>query len=305
MAGDRSCPVTVGIPTYRRSAKLRQSLEAISRCDPAPAETIVHVDGGDAETRNALERDFPHLRVIASTEQLGPGGGRNQIIAAANYPIVASFDDDSYPLDRDYFARLDALFQTWPNVALLAAYIFHLDEQDDPSKRIDTWTADFVGCGCAYRRNVFLQTSGYVCLPLAYGMEETDLGLRLHAMGWHILKSAQLRVFHATRLQHHHDPRITAASIANQALLAYLRYPVPLWGLGVLQCLNRIRWLLRHGRHRGVLQGVRQIPGLLYRYRRQRQTLTARSIWRYRYRRRHPLAAGTAAAPNSSDRARV
>ena len=303
MAGDRRCPVTVGIPTYRRSAQLQQSLEAIARCDPAPAETIIHVDGGDAATRAALERDFPHVRPLGSSERVGPGGGRNRIVAAASHSLVASFDDDSYPCERDYFARLEALFAQYPQAAVLAALIVHRGEREDAAT--EAWTADFVGCGCAYRREAFLQTSGYLCLPLAYGMEEADLALRLNALGWQILKTPQLRVFHNTQLEHHNQPAVTAASIANQALLAYLRYPALLWGLGLLQCLNRIRWLLRHGRRRGVLQGIRQIPGLLYRHRQQRQALTARSIWHYRHRQRHPLPVATAAASAASDRARA
>ena len=63
---------------------------------------------------------------------------------------------------------------------------------------------------------------------------------------------------------------MTAGSIANLALLAYLRYPVSLWGIGVGQCANRLIWLLRHGRRRGILKGVTMIPAHLranHRYR--------------------------------------
>lgn len=276
-----SCPITVGIPTYKRLDKLPIALEKILACNPQPNEIIVHLDNNDTTTEKWLTNNFPSIKVLKSKTQVGPGGGRNKIIKAAKNPIVASFDDDSYPLDPDYFTRLSQLFEQFPEAAVIAASIFHQGEMIDPDTLTAFWTADFVGCGCAYQREVFLETSGYVCLPLAYGMEETDFSLRLHGMGWKILTSSWLRVFHDTQLKHHEDPRITAASIANQALLAYLRYPPSLWGLGIAQCISRIGWLIRHQRYRGILKGIILIPSLLWNNKKQHQALSSHSIFSY------------------------
>lgn len=286
----KTCPITVGIPTYRRLDKLRLSLEKILECDPQPDELIMHIDANDSITENWIQNNYPNIKIIKSIIQVGPGGGRNKIIAKAQNSIVASFDDDSYPLDKDYFARLETLFVQFPNVAVIGANIFHIGEDIKPDTLAAFWTADFVGCGCAYRREVFLETTGYVCLPLAYGMEETDLSLRLHAMGWKILTSDWLRVFHNTELKHHLDSRITAASISNQALLTYLRYPISLWGLGTVQCLNRIFWLVRHGRYRGILQGIASIPTLLWQNKQERQDLPYEAVLSYLHLRKQKLA---------------
>ena len=82
-------------------------------------------------------------------------------------------------------------------------------------------------------------------MPLrdAYNMEEVDFALRLHARGGKVLGTQWLRVFHDTDRARHADPAVTAASIANLALLAFLRYPVHLWTIGAAQCANRIQWL--------------------------------------------------------------
>lgn len=285
-----SCPITVGIPTYQRLDKLPIALENILACDPQPDEIIIHVDGNDTTTANWVQENFPQLKVIKSETQVGPGGGRNQIIKKARNSIIASFDDDSYPIDQDYFARLTHLFDQFPDTGIIAASIFHQGERVDPDTLTAFWTADFVGCGCAYCRDVFLQTNGYVSLPLAYGMEEADLSLRLHAMGWRILSSSWLRVFHNTQLKHHEDPHITAASIANQALLAYLRYPPILWGLGLIQCITRIGWLIQHQRYGGILKGITSIPTLLWQNKQQRQCLRARSIISYLKLRKNKIA---------------
>lgn len=277
-----TCKITVAIPTYQRPDALLKALQQIQQCDPAPDEVIVHLDNGDTATEAALlSSEFRNIVIIKNSAQVGPGGGRNLAIARAKNEIVASFDDDSYPLDTDYFARLLHLFEQFPQAAVIGAAIFHQNESILPDSPTATWVADFVGCGCAYRRDVFLQTKGYVQLPLAYGMEETDLSLRLHHLGWSILQSSWLRVFHDTKLEHHHHPRITAASIANQALLAYLRYPVSLWWLGGVQCFSRVSWLLRHQRRAGVLAGLAAIPALLHQQQQHRQPVSSTSLLSY------------------------
>jgi GT2 family glycosyltransferase len=284
------CPITVGIPTYQRLDKVPKALEKIFACNPIPDEIIVHVDGNDTATETWIQKNYPQIQVLKSETQLGPGGGRNKIIEEAKNSIIASFDDDSYPIDQDYFTRLTHLFNQFPEAGVIAASIFHQGETIHPDTLNAFWTADFVGCGCAYRREVFLNTSGYVSLPLAYGMEETDLSLRLHGMGWKILSTPWLRVFHDTTLKHHENPQITAASIANQALLAYLRYPVSLWGLGMGQCMSRILWLIRNQRYRGILKGIASIPRLLWKNKQQRQSLTFYSIISYLKLRKNKVA---------------
>lgn len=287
------CQVTAVIPTYGRAAPLLHTLEQIVACTPAPDEIIIHIDNSDRFTEESLKNSqfnsYKSIRVILSSTHVGPGGGRNTAIAQAKNSIVASFDDDSYPIDSDYFARLMQLFEQFPKAAVIGSAIFHQNETVLPDEYQATWAADFVGCGCAYRREIFLQTGGYVPLPLAYGMEETDLSLRLHDRGWGVLQTSWLRVFHDTRLEHHNSPKITAASIANQALLAYLRYPVGLWWLGGVQCLSRVSWLMRHQRWNGILTGLAAIPSLLRQQHHYRQTVSAQSLLSYlRLRRGEP-----------------
>lgn len=288
-----TCQITVAIPTYNRPEKLLESLEKILACNPKPDEVIVHIDGNDQVTEAAIQKsDFRHdITMIKSPVQVGPGGGRNVAIAHARNPIVASFDDDSYPIDSDYFQRLQQLFKAFPEAAVIGATIFHQFETVTPDEIKVSWVSEFVGCGCAYRKDVFQQTQGYVQLPLAYGMEEVDLSLRLHDMGWGILQSPWLRVFHNTMLEHHNDARITAASIANQALLAYLRYPVALWWLGLGQCINRISWLLRHGRVDGIVQGLFRIPQLILKHQQKRQSVTYQSLISFIHLRRNAVPA--------------
>jgi hypothetical protein len=111
----------------------------------------------------------------------------------------------------------------------------------------------------------------------------------MHARGGRILTSSWLRVLHDTDLARHGDPCVTAGTIANLALLAYLRYPVSLWWVGFTQCLNRVVWLLRHGRRRGIWTGVTMIPAHLRAHRQYRVPLAFRDVTSYLALRRAPL----------------
>lgn len=277
-----TCNITVVIPTYHRQDQLLTTLQYIYKCNPKPSEVIIHIDGDDVNTEAALQNSkFKDLVVIKSLIQVGPGGGRNRAIAHAKNAIVASFDDDSYPLDPDYFSRLLQLFEQFPKAAVIGAAIYHIGEAIESDEQTVQWDSTFVGCGCAYRRDLFLQTNGYVELPLAYGMEEVDLALRLHHQGWGILISPWLRVFHDTKLEHHSSSQVTSASIANLALLAYLRYPPSFWWLGIGQCFNRILWLTRHQRFAGIMNGLITWPKLICRYHHHRQVVTSQSLLSY------------------------
>ncbi len=288
-----SVPVTAIVTAYQRIEQTIDTIARIRACVPAPAEILVHVDGNQRACEQAIGKAYPDITIICSTESVGPGGGRNKLIAAAQYPLVASFDDDSYPLDKDYFARLIELFDLFPKASILGARIFHQGETIQAATSESQWVSDFGGGACAYRREDFLATSGYVPLPVAYGMEEVDLALRLHAQGGKILCTRWLRVFHNTDLKRHAEPEVTAASIANLALLAYLRYPPSLWIIGIGQISSRVLWLIRQDRLRGILAGLLMIPKHLYMNRQYRDLLTIATVKSYLGLKRFPVVASS------------
>ena len=282
-------PVTAIVTAYKRVEQTLKSLGKLEACMPRADEIIVHVDGNQTACAEAIRRTFPGIRILVSGDSIGPGGGRNKLVAEARNEIVASFDDDSYPLDADYFGRVMAMFTRFPEASILSAAIYHQGETIQLASETVEWVADFIGCGCVYRRHAFLQTSGYVPLAVAYGMEEVDIALRFLAEDKKILKTAWLRVFHDTRLQHHSNPEIVAASIANLALLAFLRYPISMWPLGAAQCLKRIQFLVKRGRLNGILHGVWMIPAYVWSRRQLRQPLRRATVNSFLNLRRQPV----------------
>ena len=272
-------PVSVVIPTFTRQVVLAETLMSLRQCKPAPSETLVLVDHGDDQTRAALEPYFPEVVWTEAKSRLGPGGARNILLALARCPYVASFDDDSHPIDVDYFTKVFALFEAHPRAAVIAAgVIVHDGDRALPVTQTIAPVCDFVGCGAAFRKTAFLETKGYLPLERAYGAEEVDVALQVLGKGWLILEAGALRVRHKTSRNNQATPEVTSAHISNTALVGYLRYPAQLWAVVVLQVGRRFYWSLRNGRSAGALRGLAGIPANLWRHRSHRAPVRARVI---------------------------
>lgn len=256
---EQNIPVAVVIPTYNRGTRVCDTLEKVYACDPRPAEIWVHVDQSDGRLETILTNRFPDVRVLSSMARVGPGGGRHRCFAACTTPIAVSFDDNSYPVDTDFFACVVALFKQHPDAAVIGATIWHRDQLEIPIATTFARALSFTGCGHALLLSAYRDVQGYVPRPIAYGLEETDLSLQLFAAKYNIYTSGQLRVFHDTKLKHHQSPEITECVVANAALFAFLRYPIWLWPYGLLQVISTVIYCLRVGRWRGVPAGLGRI----------------------------------------------
>jgi GT2 family glycosyltransferase len=284
-------PVTAIVTAYDRIERTLQTIRIIQDCNPRPDEILVHVDASRLDCHASIQRAFPELPVILSPTCVGPGGARNRLIRQSKNELVASFDDDSFPVDCDYFARTVTLFDQFPEAAIICATVFRCDEPITADDTGEFWVADFCGGACIYRRSVFLATAGYVPLPIAYGMEEIDLALQLHALGARVLRTGRLRVRHDTAEEHHADPAITSAIIANIFLLAYLRYPASRWWVVPAQVWNRILFLIRKRRLRGIAAGFYGARSYIRKYTSYRQTIPGKALDSYFRLRKHPIVA--------------
>lgn len=275
-----SSRISAIVPAYIRVASLLKTLERIRSCTPPPDEILVHADGARSEIIDAIHTHYPAVILLQSSPQVGPGGARNKLIAAAKHELVANFDDDSYPIDTDYFSRIQDAALRLPDAA-----VFSTLTVAEENAEIKTFGADssreipvFSGCGCVFRKSWFLKTGGYVPIPVAYSMEETDMSLRLHALGGRIVEVKQLKVCHYNPLEACPPPITRSYSIANIALLGFLRFPVILWPVIPFQIVSRLFWLLRHGFFEGAIAGLQLLPSHLQKYARYRKVLPAGTV---------------------------
>ena len=265
--------VAVVIPTYDRGCAVLSILEKIQACDPYPTEIWVHIDRSDGSLKSELNRRFPSVGVLTSPTRLGPGGGRHRCLLACRAPFAVGFDDDSYPVDADFFRRVEELFLANPNAAIIGARIWHRHEPELARVESLKLSSGYIGCGFAIRLAAYHKVRGLLPQPVPYGMEESDLSLQLFASGRFIYESGALRVLHDTDLKHHELPQNNAGAITNLGLFVFLHFPIIRWTVGILQVGNRVVYSIRMGRVRGICSGILQIPLTCYRYRRYRRAV--------------------------------
>ncbi len=272
------CPVTAVLPTHQRIASTLKTLRVLHECEPRPAEVIVHVDGGAPGLVQAIKDAFPNVRLLTSDRILGPGGGRNRLIASASHELVANFDDDSFPEFPDYFARVMVLAGRFPEVAIFSAASMASERVIEGCHLL----AVASGCGCVFRKSWFERTLGFVPLKVGYGMEEVDVSLQLYALGGLVVHDPMLRVLHEHEFTESVSPDEDAAVTMNTALLPFLRYPVWLWPLGVMHVLKRLVLMLGLGKLRGgVLRGLWKMPSYLWTYGKYRKAVPGLVVLRW------------------------
>jgi GT2 family glycosyltransferase len=266
-------PVAVIIPTYNRGRAVISVLERVFACNPQPAEIWVHIDRSDGDLECDLKGRFPCVQVLSSANRLGPGGGRHRCLSLCNSPYVVSLDDDSWPADPDFFANVQPLFAEYPHAAIFGASIWHRSEAPKIRNSSVRRVASYIGCGHAIRVAAYREVRGYLARPTAYGIEESDVGLQLFAKGWHVYATGALRVYHDTDRAHHSAAEITASTITNLALLAYLHYPARDFARGIAQIANRIAFCFQKGRIEGIAAGIAGIFAECYRNRNLRKPI--------------------------------
>lgn len=280
----RSLPISVIVPACVRIEPLLKTLSKIRACVPGPDEILVHVDGASEAVVRAVQEAFPSVKLLSSPALLGPGGSRNKLIEAARHAWVANFDDDSFPEEAGYFARVMETAALFPDAAILSA----ANHDDPPESCPYLGVSEASGCGCVFHREWYQRVGGFVPLPVAYGMEEVDMGLRLHALGGVIVHDDRLRVIHDKPPPAAISPGLNAAILANTALFPFLRFPVWLWPVGLWQVLHRIGYLVCRGWTAGIAAGLRMIPGHLQQHARWRQTEPGSNILSWLVLRRFP-----------------
>ena len=190
-----------------------------------PAEIIVHIDAGDNETAPVLLTQFPQVKLLFANTRQGPGGGRNRLISNSSHEIIISLDDDSFPIDRDFFSCVHQVIVDHPKAGIIAMTVINDGDTIVQRDALCMQAADFQGCACAYRRSMFIKTTGYIPLHPAYGMEETDVALQFLDAGFGIVRDFNLRIRHAHDNSRGRERAVIAGHIANTALLVFLRYP--------------------------------------------------------------------------------
>ncbi|WP_395739490.1 glycosyltransferase family 2 protein [Prosthecobacter sp.] len=280
-------PITVAVPAFRRAGQLRVTLTRLRACGPQPAEVLVHLDGNDAGLRALVDTEFPEVRVLHSEALIGPGGARNRMMREARCAWVAHFDDDSFPVDGDFFEQAWRMIERYPDTAVFAATILPLKYPPDPQ---GVWLqAMYIGCGHVMNRDWFLRTRGYLPLPVAYNLEEVDVSIQLHNLGGRCLQPGGLCVFHDHPSPFRETEDTQVAMMINTVIFPLLRYPLTVLPQACGSILRRLWRLVLRGEWRVILRSLLALPAAMRTYLPLRAPVRAVAAWSWLGLRREPV----------------
>lgn len=244
--------LAVVILSYNRQEELRRTLAHMTSLNEQPE--IIVVDNASTDgTVAMLGKDFPNVRVVASSMNIG-GAARNLGVQAASAPYIAFCDDDSWWHPGSLELAVGTL-DCYPGVAALCGRILLGDERrEDPickvmaSSPLDSdglpgkALLGFVACAAIFRRSAYLEAGGYE--PRFFvGGEEALLTLDLTDAGWRVVYLPDLIVHHYPSPQRDRKDRHRIVS-RNAIWLAWLRLPLL---TSVRETRRMLAYSLRHG----------------------------------------------------------
>jgi len=200
--------VSVVVPTYHEEAGIEGFLRQFDEQTlPRSEFEVIVVDGGSADATRTIAGRFAD-RVILQTSE-GIGGARNDGVAVARSPIVATTDADCR-LPRDWLERIARRMEDPQVVAVVGpdgpleprwkarALFFLIRGLVRIAAMAGVYTTG--GGNSAFRREAFLAVGGYRSLPHS---DDVDLGLRIRERGRVVYDPALFVRFSVRRLEKH------------------------------------------------------------------------------------------------------
>ncbi len=200
-----SSAVSIIIPTFNGSARIGSCLNALmSQVAGRNAEILVVNDGSTDDTARVVE-NYPGVRLISQANS-GPAAARNHGAEEARGEIILFTDDDCVPTPN----WLDAMLEPFKDPEVvgakgiyrthqkgLVARFVQIEYEDKYRLMAGLSSIDFIDTySAAFRRDRFLEMTGYdTSFPVACA-EDIELSYRMSARGWKMKFVPDAIVYH-------------------------------------------------------------------------------------------------------------
>jgi GT2 family glycosyltransferase len=136
--------ITLLIPTYNRSAVLRQTLQALHRVDRKGIDCdIVVIDNNSSDDTSSVLQQFANLLPLITIKEPKPGKNCALNRALRDCPLreIVVFSDDDITPATNWFREIISATVRWPNVSIFGGKI----ELQWPDNLQPVWaTADWI-----------------------------------------------------------------------------------------------------------------------------------------------------------------
>jgi glycosyltransferase involved in cell wall biosynthesis len=134
--GDCLYDVSVVIVSFNTRNALRESLQSVDRESSGLRPEVFVVDNGSADgSPEMVQREFPHVQLTRSTENLGFGAANNLAIEAARGRYVVLLNSDAFLCPGSLRAAVENMERS-PQVALAGGRLTGRDLSWQPSARM-------------------------------------------------------------------------------------------------------------------------------------------------------------------------
>ncbi len=219
---------SIAIVTRNRREQLREAV-ASALAQSVPVEVLVFDDASEDGSADAIEREFPQVRLFRHGSSKGYIVHRNTAARMARAPILVSIDDDAvFPsantvaqtLEEFDHPRVGAVAMPYVDVLVDPAV-----KQRAPDRRRRWVVSQYRGTAHALRVDVFNALGGYREF-LRHQAEEGEYCLRMLDAG-HVVRLGLADPIHHLESPKRSLSRIRRQSIRNALLRTWWDVPMP------------------------------------------------------------------------------
>ncbi|WP_342597484.1 glycosyltransferase [Cyanobacterium aponinum UTEX 3222] len=184
---EKKSSTTIVIPTYNRCEDLERTCQKIKELDPPPDRVIICLDGCTDNSEIMLRQNFPSFDIIKNDSPQGSIASRDKAFSLVETDFILSLDDDSYPLDSDFIAKIPELFTKYPEAGVITFPEIRnnnlpASEKLSPSSP-GCYVRDFPLCAAILQRKLYGTVAQYPAF-FSHAYAESDYSLQLHSFGY-------------------------------------------------------------------------------------------------------------------------
>lgn len=202
--------VDVIILSWNRTETTLETIENTLAQQGVDIQIYVFDQGSDEEQLTALREIAVEgkIKLIENGENIGPGGGRNELMKIGTGEYIVGIDNDAEFEHENTIRLVIDRFESDETLGLMGFRILNFYTGEDDMHSMATYpdellaqldnefnTSRYVACGHAIRRSVYAQTKGYDD-ELFFTCEERDLAYQIINLGYNVIYYPQARVRH-------------------------------------------------------------------------------------------------------------
>lgn len=266
--------VSIVTLTWNRRSYVLKALESVAKQPYRPLEIILVDSVSTDGTVQAVQKNYPEVRIIRLHRNLGAVEGRNIALANCRGDIIFSLDDDAWIWPSTLSLCVERLLKE-KELGIIACRF--IEPGTEPNVE-DGYTCFFVEGGFAIKKEV-IDKVGYFPSDFFRQAEAGDMALRIIDAGYSILSCPKAVVYHERALPNRNEKLYMFYGCRNELFTVIRRYPLLvmpiacLWKIFIWNLTGAEKKALRFTLA-GSVAGIVKLPRLLL----QREPVSFKTI---------------------------